>query len=626
MNSAANTTPLVVLDTPALYYRSFYAMPENMTDPQGMPIGAVRGLVDSVAALVEDLGSARVVACMDADWRPAFRTALVPEYKAQRVTDAERGIETPPALEPQVPVLTRLLELAGIPIGSIEGTEADDVIASLVVAGVAAGVPVAVVSPDRDLLALLRDGADVRLHRPRPKGQWETTRVEDLAGLYGVPDGTTYRMLAALRGDPSDGLPGAPGIGEKTAAKLLAGYGTLEGILAAAGAGQKEHGLSPKRRESILAHADAVRATFEVMRCKEDLPVADLMAAADRVADRRDPGALADLAHHHAVDRSVQRLLTALDAVGGGAPAGGADSGGAAAGGSAGPAGAAGAEVQAALPIDTPAVSTAVAGPAASSGTAEASGEGAPWSTGPFYGFDLETTGVDTRTARIVSAALVPFGPVPAATGGARPDPMLRVPLEPREWLLDPGVPIPEAAIAVHGITNERVRAEGQDPATGVASILDALAAVAAEGGVIVGHNVVYDLTILQAESLRTGQTAPDGTPRTAKEVVGAVVDTFVLDKQVEKYRRGKRDLTTLTAVWGVALDDAHDATADARAAALMALRIARAHPEVGGLDARAVHAAQIDWKAAQAADFRAYLQRKGRSGNDVSGDWPFER
>nr|WP_272902224.1 5'-3' exonuclease H3TH domain-containing protein [Brevibacterium daeguense] len=148
--------------------------------------------------------------------------------------------------------------------------------------------------------------------RPRKGGEWETLRLPELQELYGVAEGSQYRQLAALRGDPADGLAGVPGIGEKTAAKLLGGYGTLEDLFAAAGAGAEGHGLSEKRRTALLHARDAVERNHRVMTCLEDLEVADFIAAAGSQADTAQ---VAALAAEHSVERSAQHLLSALEAV-----------------------------------------------------------------------------------------------------------------------------------------------------------------------------------------------------------------------------------------------------------------------------------------------------------------------
>lgn len=571
--------PLIILDTPALYYRAFYALPDTIRSPEGFPVNAVRGVLDTIAQLAESWSSTRIVATMDADWRPAFRTAIVPEYKEQRILDHEAGTETPPDLAAQLPLLRSSLIAAGIPIAEVAGTEADDVIASFI-----AGTdePVVIVSPDRDLLALLDDAGRATVSRPKKGGVWEQVQARDLPELYGVASGTAYRALAALRGDPSDGLPGVPGIGEKTAAKLVDGYGSLDGVIAAAEAGEKDHGLSPKRRESILVHAEAVRRQHQVMTAVDDLEIGEFLAAVAASEQNRDAATLRELAGTHGFERSAERLIAVLS------------------------------------PTPTAEAPLAsIAAPTTSGAAAEATGElFAPpeptlpdrgWTRSPVWGFDLETTGTDPHTARIVTASLCEF------RDGVETSRL--------EWLADPGVEIPRAAAEVHGITTEHARTHGRPLADVVGEVLEWFARIRDSGGLIVGHNIVYDLTILEVESQRLG------TPTHAAQVCPPVIDTFVIDKHVDPYRRGSRVLTALAEHWSVALDNAHDATADAVAAVEIALRIAAAHPEtIGSLAAGELHEAQVGWKREQSASFEAYLRRKrGDDSITVSREWPFE-
>lgn len=577
------TPPLLVLDTPALYYRSFHGLPDTIRSPHGRPVHAVRGLLDTISQLTEQWGSRRIIAVMDADWRPDFRTAILPEYKAHRIVDEERGTETPPELEEQLPVIFEALSALGIPIAEVPGTEADDVIASIVTRQ-AEAEDIVVVSSDRDLLALLLPGRRLRLHRPRAGGRWETTALADLQSQYGVDDGTAYRALAALRGDPSDGIPGVPRIGEKTAAKLVAGYGGLEDIIAAAQAGAKEHGMSDLRRQSILYHADAVRAGERVMEGLTDLDVADFIAEAGAApaADRATA-----LAAEWGLDRSMRRLL---DALGGGVSAPGATS----------------AASHRTIPHAGSSAGTADAAQSAAGQSSLPAAQATGW-TRALCAFDLETTGVDPRTGRIVSAALVPF-----ADGAEGPA---------RTWLVDPGIEIPVESQRVHGITTERARAEGTPAAQAVPEILRAVTDLRESGLVLVGHNIVYDLTVLAAEAVRAGLLARADA---LLPLLPPVVDTLVIDRRIDTYRRGPRTLTAVAEHYGVALDDAHDALADARAAGLIALAQAQASLLVGATDAAELHAHQVEWKRDQAGALQGYLRRK-RPTATVNGDWPLE-
>ncbi|MDN5805650.1 MAG: helix-hairpin-helix domain-containing protein [Brevibacterium sp.] len=567
--------PLVLIDTPALYYRAFYSVPDSIVNDEGQPVNAVRGVLDAIAQMIRRFDSPRVVATMDADWRPAFRTAIMPEYKAARVKDAEAGTEIPPELAVQLPIMTRVLRGAGIPIAEVDGTEADDVIATM---AAQSRTPVVIVSPDRDLLALIDSASDVSVLRPRKGGEWEAITQTDLPETYGVPDGTRYRELAAMRGDPSDGLPGAPGIGEKTAATLLSNFGSLESIIKAAKAGVKTGGLSPKRAKTLIEEEESLHKTVEVMRCLTD---ADHRLDLESVPGEVDRAAVEAAARGQNIRRSVDNLIAAL---------GGAES-------DPGPGAAARPSPMptAATPTPPAPVSAAVspATPIPSAAPADS------WSQSRLVGFDLETTGVDPSTARIVTAAFVESVD------------------RSRTWLADPGVAIPEPARAVHGITTEFAQANGAPVADVVAELCTFLAGLKAEDAVVVGHNIVYDLSVMAAE-VKRHQPQID-----LAALLPTIIDTFVLDKRIEQFRRGKRTLTETAKRWKVTLLDAHDAAADALAALDISRALAESSEEIANLTRDEIMAAQGDWKRAQAADLQSWLRRKGNTEAVVDGSWP---
>ncbi|MFH9350977.1 3'-5' exonuclease [Kitasatospora sp. NPDC017646] len=229
------------------------------------------------------------------------------------------------------------------------------------------------------------------------------------------------------------------------------------------------------------------------------------------------------------------------------------------------------------------------------------------WYTGPLASFDTETTGVDVETDRIVSAALV----VQLAPGA---------PAQTTTWLADPGVPIPDGARAVHGITDERVRAHGRPARVVVAEVTRALAAQARAGRPVVVMNAPYDLTLLDRELRRHhGLTLNAGL-----DGAGLVVlDPRVLDKHVDRYRKGRRTLTDLCAHYGVDLTGAHDAAADATAAMSLIRRIGARYPAaLGGLSAAELHLRQAVWHAAQARGLQAWFDRSGAP-ERVDLSWP---
>ncbi|MFF3499699.1 3'-5' exonuclease [Streptomyces sp. NPDC003247] len=229
------------------------------------------------------------------------------------------------------------------------------------------------------------------------------------------------------------------------------------------------------------------------------------------------------------------------------------------------------------------------------------------WHRELLIGFDLETTGTDPREARIVTGAVI------EVRGGQV--------LGRREWLADPGVEIPAEAVAVHGISTARAAAEG-DPADRVAdAIADVLVTYWRTGVPVVAYNAAFDLTLLSAELRRHG--LPSLRDRLGGLDPAPVVDPYTIDRRADRYRRGKRNLEAVCAEYGVPLDAAHDASADALAAARLAGAIAERHPKIAALGPAELHRRQIEWYAEWAADFQDFLRRKGDAQAVVDGTWP---
>ena len=261
----------MLLDTASLYYRAFYGMPETVTAPDGTPVNAIRGLLDAIARLVREHRPARLVACLDADWRPAFRVAAIPSYKAHRA-EPDGSEQTPPGLVVQIPLITQVLTAAGIALAEGDGYEADDVIATLAThAG--DGQTVDVVTGDRDLFQLVDDARGVRvLYTLRGLGKLEPVTEGEIAKKYDIP-GDKYADFAVLRGDPSDGLPGVPGIGEKTAATLISTFGDLESLKQAL---DKGHGGFPAgTRKKLEAARSYLDIAPPVVKTATDVPLPD---------------------------------------------------------------------------------------------------------------------------------------------------------------------------------------------------------------------------------------------------------------------------------------------------------------------------------------------------------------
>jgi len=233
---------LMLLDAASLYFRAFYGVKASMPAPDGTPTNAVRGFLDMVSTLITRFHPTDMVACLDQDWRPAWRVALLPTYKTHRLADqtalpggggAPPGEAEPAGLAEQVPIILDALAALGIAAVGADEHEADDVVATL---AERATMPVDVVTGDRDLFQLIDDDRGVRvLYTARGVGKLEVMDAAALRARYGIAP-AQYADYATLRGDPSDGLPGVPGIGEKTAASLLGRFGTLEELLEAAAA------------------------------------------------------------------------------------------------------------------------------------------------------------------------------------------------------------------------------------------------------------------------------------------------------------------------------------------------------------------------------------------------------
>jgi 5'-3' exonuclease len=297
---------LLLLDTPSLYFRAFYGVPESVTAPDGTPVNAVRGLIDFIARLVADSRPTRLVATMDADWRPAWRVEAIASYKLHRV-GPDGGDQTPPALGAQVPVIEQVLDAVGVSRLGAAGYEADDVIGTL---ATTAGCAVDIVTGDRDLFQLVRDDVPVRVvYTAKGVGRAEVVDEAAVTARYGIP-GRAYAEFATLRGDPSDGLPGAAGIGEKTAAALITRFGTVEAVLAAA---TGDDGFPAGSRRKVLAAADYLRVAPTAVRVATAVPVPE--GYDDRLpGEPRDPAALVELSQRWGLDSPLNRLLAAMRA------------------------------------------------------------------------------------------------------------------------------------------------------------------------------------------------------------------------------------------------------------------------------------------------------------------------
>jgi len=304
---------LMLLDSASLYFRAFYGVKRAMPAPDGTPTNAVRGFLDMVSTLITRFRPTDMVACLDQDWRPAWRVALLPTYKTHRLADqnaapggggAPPGEAEPPGLAEQVPIILDALAALGIATVGAAEHEADDVIATL---AERATMPVDVVTGDRDLFQLIDDARAVRvLYTARGVAKLEIMDAAALRARYGIAP-VQYADFATLRGDPSDGLPGVPRIGEKTAASLLARFGTLDALLDAAAARDlRLAGVAGK----LNAARDYLTRAPQVVRTARTLPLPTVDTALPHTPPAGEP--LADLAARWGIGNALGRAVTAL--------------------------------------------------------------------------------------------------------------------------------------------------------------------------------------------------------------------------------------------------------------------------------------------------------------------------
>ena len=296
----------LLVDASSLLYRAYFSTPDSVRAPDGSPINAAHGFLGMLARLVADHDPARLACAVDEDWRPAWRVDLLPEYKAARVAGVATAGQTAADDEVgrQSVYVFKLLEGLGLAVVGLEACEAEDVIGTLAEREAARGARVAIVSGDRDLYQLVRD-PDISVLYP-VKGVTEMLRVDEaeVTRRYKIP-GRAYADFAVLRGDPSDGLPGVKGIGEKTAASLVNTYGSLDEIIKAAQAAPGAGALS-----RVAAHLDYVERARKVVAIPRDLPLPAIDLARPRKPAIPEVTALADAL---ALTGAVGRLSAALE-------------------------------------------------------------------------------------------------------------------------------------------------------------------------------------------------------------------------------------------------------------------------------------------------------------------------
>jgi len=296
---------LMLLDSASLWYRAYYGMPDTLLSPTGMQVNAIRGYIDMTARLISMYSPNRIVACIEGDWRPSWRVDLFPAYKANRLEDEGDVEEEPETLTPQIPVLLDLLDAFGIPMVGVDDYEADDVMATFAVREKG---PIRIVTGDRDLFQLVDDRRDVKVvYLAKGISQHDLVDISWVANKYGIP-GDRYALFAMFRGDPSDGLPGVKGIGEKGAALIANNFASVDDALAGAKAGHEV--LSASLAKKIIEGADYLKIAPTLVNCARDVAIPSMTIAMPTKPE--DLSAIYAIKDEYGLGASVDRLISAL--------------------------------------------------------------------------------------------------------------------------------------------------------------------------------------------------------------------------------------------------------------------------------------------------------------------------
>jgi len=296
---------LLLIDSASLWYRAYYGMPDTLVSPTGEPVNAIRGFLDMTARLITQYQPTRMVACLEGDWRPTWRTDLFPAYKANRVDESGEE-EEPDTLGPQIPVLLDLLDEFMIPMVGVDDYEADDLIAtySMNEAG-----PTYIVTGDRDLFQLVDDKRKVKvIYLAKGFSQQEVVDRAWITAKYGIP-GERYALFAMIRGDASDGLPGVRGIGEKGAAVIANNFSTIEDALAAAHADDDR--LTPLLRKRLIEGSDYIKIAPTLVHCALDVPLPKMSLNLPKAPT--DLSEIYSIKDEYGLGASVDRLISALN-------------------------------------------------------------------------------------------------------------------------------------------------------------------------------------------------------------------------------------------------------------------------------------------------------------------------
>jgi len=295
---------LLLIDSASLWYRAYYGMPDTMVAPDGTPVNAIRGFLDMTARLVTHYKPNRIVACLEGDWRPTWRTDIFPGYKANRVDETGEEDE-PDTLAPQIPLLLDLLDLFGLPMVGVDNYEADDLIATY---STSEKGPIYIVTGDRDLFQLVDDARKVKvIYLAKGFSQQEVVDLAWIKQKYGIP-GERYALFAMIRGDASDGLPGVRGIGEKGAAVIANAFSTIEESLAAAHADDDR--LTPLLRKRLIEGSDYIKIAPTLVHCALDVPIPTMEIALPQAP--QDLSEIYAFKDKYGLGASVDRLIAAL--------------------------------------------------------------------------------------------------------------------------------------------------------------------------------------------------------------------------------------------------------------------------------------------------------------------------
>lgn len=275
----------LLIDGPSLIFRAYYGVPNGAPLPDGLQVNAVRGFLQRLARLIAERRPRHLAVADDRAWRPDWRVALIPTYKAHRVAEP-----IPPGLEPQMPVIRDVLRAIGVDIAGVADHEAEDVIATWT--RLAEGT-VEIASGDRDLFALV-EGTRVRVLYPE-KGGLSVIDEDEVERRYGIP-GRRYADFAILRGDPSDGLPGLKGVGSVTAASMIRRHGDIAGVL--------------RERQLRAADRTYLESAMRVVPPVQDLPIG--LPAGRRDGYPEDSASMRSLAAQYGLGDPCERLLGAV--------------------------------------------------------------------------------------------------------------------------------------------------------------------------------------------------------------------------------------------------------------------------------------------------------------------------